>query len=201
MRVRTGIGWDSHRLEPGRPLILGGVTLEHPDGLDEAQRAERHGFTMQFQQLTGPVMAKGMEDTAFYRYYPLASLNEVGGSPERFGTSAAFSVFVPALIIILIGLTGLWVPPARVDVRSATGAPMLAAAVLFHYSLMQSLPATGYLTRADKVMLGLLKDLYHGPYDAKELVILQELFEMVEQAVDRCRNAGNIVVQIVLKHS
>jgi uncharacterized protein Yka (UPF0111/DUF47 family) len=54
---------------------------------------------------------------------------------------------------------------------------------------------------ADKVMLALLKDLYHGPYDPKQLVILQELFEMVEQAVDRCRNAGNIVVQIVLKHS
>jgi uncharacterized protein Yka (UPF0111/DUF47 family) len=54
---------------------------------------------------------------------------------------------------------------------------------------------------ADKVMLSLLKDLYQGPYDAKELVILQELYEMVEQAVDRCRNAGNIVVQIVLKHS
>lgn len=54
---------------------------------------------------------------------------------------------------------------------------------------------------ADKVMLGLLKDLYHGPYDAKELVILQELYEMVEQAIDRCRNAGNVVVQIVLKHS
>ena len=54
---------------------------------------------------------------------------------------------------------------------------------------------------ADKVMLSLLKELYRGPYDAKELVILQELYEMVEQAVDRCRNAGNIVVQIVLKHS
>jgi uncharacterized protein Yka (UPF0111/DUF47 family) len=54
---------------------------------------------------------------------------------------------------------------------------------------------------ADKVMLMLLKDLYHGPYEAKELVILQVLYEMVEQAVDRCRNAGNIVVQIVLKHS
>ena len=54
---------------------------------------------------------------------------------------------------------------------------------------------------ADKVMLSLLKDLYHGPYEPKELVILQELFEIVEQAVDRCRNAGNIVVQIVLKHS
>lgn len=54
---------------------------------------------------------------------------------------------------------------------------------------------------ADKVMLSLLKDLYQGPYDAKELMILHELYEMVEQAVDRCRNAGNIVVQIVLKHS
>ena len=54
---------------------------------------------------------------------------------------------------------------------------------------------------ADKVMLEQLKELYHGPYEAKELVILQELYEMVEQAVDRCRNAGNIVVQIVLKHS
>ena len=54
---------------------------------------------------------------------------------------------------------------------------------------------------ADKVMLSLLKELYQGPYDAKELVILQELYEMVEQAVDRCRNAGNIVMQIVLKHS
>lgn len=54
---------------------------------------------------------------------------------------------------------------------------------------------------ADKVMLALLKELYHGNYEARELVILQTLYEMVEQAVDRCRNAGNIVVQIVLKHS
>ncbi|ACB75782.1 DUF47 domain-containing protein [Opitutus terrae] len=54
---------------------------------------------------------------------------------------------------------------------------------------------------ADKVMLGLLKELYHGPFDTKELLILQELYEMVEQAVDRCRNAGNIVVQIVLKYA
>jgi hypothetical protein len=63
-------------------------------------------------------------------------------------------VYVPALIIVLISLTGLWVPFNLVDVRSNAGAPMLAAAVLFHYSLIQSLPATGYLTRADKLMLG-----------------------------------------------
>src|SRR5579864_7948767 len=63
------------------------LLLEHPDGLDDAQRAERHVFAMKFQQLSAPVMAKGTEDTAFYRYYPLASLNEVGGNPERFGIS------------------------------------------------------------------------------------------------------------------
>lgn len=63
------------------------LLLEHPEGLDDAQRAERHAFALRFQQLSAPVMAKGMEDTAFYRYYPLASLNEVGGNPERFGLS------------------------------------------------------------------------------------------------------------------
>jgi len=54
---------------------------------------------------------------------------------------------------------------------------------------------------ADKVMHALTKDLYNGPYDAKELVILQDLYEMVEKVVDRCRDAGNVVVQIVLKYS
>jgi len=63
------------------------LLLEHPEGLDDSQRAERHAFALRFQQLSAPVMAKGVEDTAFYRYYPLASLNEVGGNPERFGIS------------------------------------------------------------------------------------------------------------------
>jgi len=46
-------------------------------------------FAMRFQQLTGPVMAKSLEDTAFYRQHRLASLCEVGGDPRRFGTSPA----------------------------------------------------------------------------------------------------------------
>jgi (1->4)-alpha-D-glucan 1-alpha-D-glucosylmutase len=46
-------------------------------------------FAMKFQQYTSPVMAKAVEDTAFYRYVRLASLNEVGGDPRRFGTSIA----------------------------------------------------------------------------------------------------------------
>ena len=78
---------------------------------------------------------------------------------DRFATSAAFSVFVPAFIIVIISLTGLWVPPEELEVRSNAGAPMLAAAVLFHFSLIQSLPATGYLTHADKLMLGVYLSL------------------------------------------
>ena len=41
-------------------------------------------FAMKFQQYTGPVMAKSLEDTAFYRYHRLISLNEVGGDPKQF---------------------------------------------------------------------------------------------------------------------
>ena len=61
------------------------LLLEHPDGLDETAQAERLAFTLHFQQLTSPVMAKGFEDTALYRYCPLVSLNEVGGDPVCFG--------------------------------------------------------------------------------------------------------------------
>ena len=42
-------------------------------------------FAVRFAQVSAPVMAKGVEDTAFYRYQPLVSLNEVGGDPGRFG--------------------------------------------------------------------------------------------------------------------
>ena len=65
------------------------LLLNDPEGISDAERAERRLFVMRFQQLTGPVMAKGLEDTAFYRYAPLLSLNEVGGSPRQFGASVA----------------------------------------------------------------------------------------------------------------
>jgi (1->4)-alpha-D-glucan 1-alpha-D-glucosylmutase len=46
-------------------------------------------FAMKVQQFSGPVMAKGVEDTAFYRYNRFVALNEVGGAPERFGLTPA----------------------------------------------------------------------------------------------------------------
>jgi (1->4)-alpha-D-glucan 1-alpha-D-glucosylmutase len=56
--------------------------------ISEAEYVQRRRFAMKFQQYTGPVEAKGVEDTAFYRYTPLLSLNEVGGDLARFGRSA-----------------------------------------------------------------------------------------------------------------
>jgi (1->4)-alpha-D-glucan 1-alpha-D-glucosylmutase len=61
------------------------LLLNWPDELDEDARRQHASFVMKFQQLTGPVMAKGVEDTAFYVFNRLISLNEVGGEPDRFG--------------------------------------------------------------------------------------------------------------------
>jgi (1->4)-alpha-D-glucan 1-alpha-D-glucosylmutase len=56
-----------------------------PASHDDAR--ERLRFAMKLQQYTGPVQAKGLEDTAFYRFNVLLSINEVGGDPGRFGRS------------------------------------------------------------------------------------------------------------------
>lgn len=68
-----------------RDLLL----LRYPDYLSEAGREAQLAFVMKFQQTTGPVAAKGIEDTAFYVYNRLVSLNEVGGDPARFGLPVA----------------------------------------------------------------------------------------------------------------
>jgi (1->4)-alpha-D-glucan 1-alpha-D-glucosylmutase len=65
------------------------LTVRWPAWTTEADRRELLDWVMRFQQTTGPVTAKGYEDTALYRYLRLVSLNEVGGDPARFGTSPA----------------------------------------------------------------------------------------------------------------
>lgn len=61
------------------------LSLRFPDTMTDEHKPAWLDFVKRFQQITGPVMAKGVEDTAFYVYNRLVSLNEVGGSPERFG--------------------------------------------------------------------------------------------------------------------
>jgi hypothetical protein len=54
---------------------------------------------------------------------------------------------------------------------------------------------------ADKLMLDLYRDLYSGKLDPVKVVILKDLYELLEKVIDRCRDAGNIIFQIVLKYS
>jgi len=63
------------------------LLFRFPENLDEEARAAHTDFVLKFQQATGPIMAKGVEDTAFYIYNRLAALNEVGGEPQQFGLS------------------------------------------------------------------------------------------------------------------
>ena len=69
--------------------FLNDVLLLADGARDPADRAARVELALKFQQLTGPVTAKAVEDTAFYRYHRLVCLNEVGSDPGRFGTSPA----------------------------------------------------------------------------------------------------------------
>ncbi|GAB3915383.1 malto-oligosyltrehalose synthase [Microlunatus endophyticus] len=72
--------------------VLDQVSDQHPelaatvDRLRDRLTDPADELAVRFQQLTGATMAKGVEDTAFYRYHRLAALNEVGGDPAHFGT-------------------------------------------------------------------------------------------------------------------
>jgi (1->4)-alpha-D-glucan 1-alpha-D-glucosylmutase len=72
-----------HELHFLRKFLL----LEFKDYLPEEEKRLWTDFLMRFQQVTGPLMAKGFEDTTLYIYNRLLSLNEVGGSPDTFGIS------------------------------------------------------------------------------------------------------------------
>jgi (1->4)-alpha-D-glucan 1-alpha-D-glucosylmutase len=77
-------------VDPSIYEFLRDVLLQrYPDGLPEEERARWLEFTLKLQQVTGPVTAKAVEDTAFYAHARLVSLNEVGGDPRRFGAQPA----------------------------------------------------------------------------------------------------------------
>ena len=65
------------------------LLLDWEESLTEDQKALRLHFVMRLQQLSGPLMAKGIEDTLFYVFNRLVSLNEVGGNPGKFGITLA----------------------------------------------------------------------------------------------------------------
>jgi uncharacterized protein Yka (UPF0111/DUF47 family) len=58
-----------------------------------------------------------------------------------------------------------------------------------------------YEGEADKIIIELLRDLYSGQYEPLQVIVLRDLFELLEKVIDRCRDAGNVVFQIILKNS
>jgi hypothetical protein len=109
---------------------------------------------------------------------------------QRYSTSAAFKVYVPAFVIVFIALLGMWVPAQEMEVRSNSGAPMLAGAVLFHFSLMQEVPATAYLTRADQLMLGVYACLMLG------MISTWAMFVVREQNIERVFRIARVAVPV-----
>ncbi len=84
--VATAVGAAAERgvhVDPELLSFLGQLLLLEHVGPDEVE------FALRFPQVSAPLMAKGVEDTAFYRYNRLISLNEVGGAPDVFGRTVA----------------------------------------------------------------------------------------------------------------
>jgi (1->4)-alpha-D-glucan 1-alpha-D-glucosylmutase len=95
---RRDIDWAFARARRHKPDIdVGAFDFLQQLMSGDLVQSPRSGFSrtavfdvvMRIQQFSGPVMAKGLEDTAFYRYNRLLALNEVGGQPQRFGVSIA----------------------------------------------------------------------------------------------------------------
>ncbi len=76
-----GRGTDASVFDFLRSILL----QQLPPDSSDALKAECRAIAMRFQQLTAPVAAKGIEDTAFYNFNRLVSLNDVGGDPDQFG--------------------------------------------------------------------------------------------------------------------
>jgi len=54
---------------------------------------------------------------------------------------------------------------------------------------------------ADKYMNELLRHLYDGKYEAIRAIVIRDVYELIEKVIDRCHDAGNVVMQIILKNS
>src|SRR5205814_6605320 len=67
--------------------FIADILLQRSRNAGEEERKAQLQFAVKLQQVLGPVMAKGLEDTTLYVYNRLVSLNEVGGEPEHFGST------------------------------------------------------------------------------------------------------------------
>ena len=85
MAVRLAMARNSTMSRFVYQFLRDSLLLRYPDSAGDQDKAEQRHFAGKFQQVSAPVMAKGIEDTAFYLYNRFLSLNEVGGNPATFG--------------------------------------------------------------------------------------------------------------------
>ncbi len=64
------------------------------------------------------------------------------------------------------------------------------------YAVLQSIEGD-----ADALLIALLRDVFQGTAEAKDVIFLKDIYELLEKAIDRCRDAGNVVFEVVLKYS
>ncbi|MDE3153555.1 MAG: malto-oligosyltrehalose synthase [Acidobacteriota bacterium] len=88
--LHRAVGLAKRRNPAMTPLVfdfIADLLLREADYIPADERVEQRDFIRKFQQLSSPVTAKGIEDTALYVYHRLVSLNEVGADPREFGRS------------------------------------------------------------------------------------------------------------------
>ena len=83
-KARRRLPYHDYELDYIETFLL----LSYDEHVPDDTRRRWGDVVLRFQQFTGPLMAKGLEDTLMYAYVPLASVNEVGGSPEVLGCEA-----------------------------------------------------------------------------------------------------------------
>ena len=106
-------------------------------------------------------------------------------------------------------------PPQLRDADFSRQAEMLAQATDIVLQMVKELRAKTHLEQvkeqnvrlqyiegqADKLIMEQLRELYSGKHDGLKVIVHKDLFDLLEKVIDRCRDAGNIIFQIVLKHS
>jgi uncharacterized protein Yka (UPF0111/DUF47 family) len=103
-------------------------------------------------------------------------------------------------------LSGVDFSPQLRLLEQATDTLILMVRMLKEHAGLDAMKARNEImhqleSEADRLMLDLLKDLYSGSHDPLRVIVLRDLYETLELIIDRCRDAGNVIFQVVLKYS
>jgi uncharacterized protein Yka (UPF0111/DUF47 family) len=168
-----------------------GVAL---DALDESRRKDKrivHEITRELcRTFVTPIEREDIESLANALYKIPKTTGKIGGRiaicPERFTTD-----LVARQLRMLEQATSIVVTMTK-QLRQLSDVDKIQAT----YETLQAVEG-----EADKFITGILRDLYQGDVDAKEVLILTDIYEHLERSIDLCRDAGKVVFQVALKYA